>query len=69
MSIEQNPQYDSRALDQTQRSMGSTAQHEVLRAALQRTAGAPAPALDQQQSALGAEGQVRAVAQGLILAD
>ncbi|MBC9926129.1 MULTISPECIES: hypothetical protein [unclassified Leucobacter] len=69
MSIEQNPQYDSRALDQTQRAMGAGAQHEVLRAAMRRAAGSPTPTLDPQQSAMGAEGQIRAVARGLFLVD
>jgi hypothetical protein len=63
MSTKQQHGHDDRPYESMQRAMGRGAQDDVIRQALARIDGAPAPEMDLMQAAMGPESQIRAVYQ------
>ncbi len=60
MNREQQQEQDGPALGAMQRAMGRDAHDEILREALERVDGAPAPTVGVMQASMGRESRVRA---------
>ncbi len=63
MSHEHPQEYDRNLNGTMQRAMGRSAHDEIVRAALERVDGAPAPDTGMMQAAMGRESRIRATAE------
>jgi len=63
MSHEHTPEYDRNLNGTMQRAMGRGAHDEIVREALKRVDGAPAPDVGVMQAAMGREARIRATAE------